>query len=58
MAVVSGWEQGVRLLLQHGASYSVRDAEGRTPLHLAAYDGRLGAIKILIEFTPSVSICL
>ncbi|PZC86585.1 hypothetical protein B5X24_HaOG206146 [Helicoverpa armigera] len=52
MAVVSGWADGARLLLSHGASYSVRDASGRTPLHLAAYDDQLPVLRTLLEFIP------
>ncbi|XP_075971520.1 nuclear factor NF-kappa-B family member relish [Anticarsia gemmatalis] len=52
MAVVEGCARSTRALLAHGASYSVRDVYGRTPLHLAAYDDRLDVTRTLLDFIP------
>ena len=38
-----------RLLLDHGASADEADEEGDTPLHAAAYHGRLGPARVLLE---------
>ena len=32
-----GWYEGVKLLLRNGASQSIYDKSGRTPLHAATY---------------------
>lgn len=56
MAVIEDSGQSARLLLQHGASYSVRDEYGRTPLHLAAYDDSFEVTQALLDFIPQVSI--
>lgn len=36
-------------LLQRGASVCVRDAQGRSPLHLASACGRVGALGALLQ---------
>ncbi|CAB3236845.1 unnamed protein product, partial [Arctia plantaginis] len=56
MAVIEDSANSARLLLQHGASYDVRDDYGRTPLHLAAYDDCLQVTKTLLEFIPNEDI--
>ncbi|CAB3236847.1 unnamed protein product [Arctia plantaginis] len=52
MAVIGDSGRSARLLLQHGASYSVRDEYGRTPLHLAAYDDSIEVTQALLDFIP------
>ncbi|XP_048479007.1 nuclear factor NF-kappa-B p105 subunit [Plutella xylostella] len=42
----------VKLLLSHKASYSARDLNGRTPLHLAAYEPCLPIMEALLEYIP------
>ncbi|KAL4708286.1 hypothetical protein ACJJTC_007692 [Scirpophaga incertulas] len=41
-----------RKLLEHGASYTTRDAAGRTPLHLAADTDGLAVARELVQQTP------
>jgi ankyrin repeat protein len=42
-------------LLNRGADPAIRDRKGRTPLHLAAVNGRLGAVQQLVAAGADVS---
>ena len=46
---MTGQKECVEALLQRGASVCVRDVRGRTPVHLAAACGRLGALGVLLQ---------
>uniref|UniRef100_A0AAX7UL74 Ankyrin repeat domain 28b n=1 Tax=Astatotilapia calliptera TaxID=8154 RepID=A0AAX7UL74_ASTCA len=48
---VTGQEECVEALLQRGASVSVKDIRGRSPLHLASASGRVGALGALLQAT-------
>lgn len=41
--------KAVMLLLQNGSSLNARTYENSTPLHVAAYNGRVGIVRLLIE---------
>jgi ankyrin repeat protein len=43
-----------RLLLEHGADVNIRTTNGRTPLHLAAFWGRLELARVLLEHKADV----
>lgn len=45
----------VRVLLAAGADPNVRQADGRTPLHLAARRGHLGLVQLLLMKGAEVS---
>ena len=42
--------QLLRILLEEGADPNVQDQNGRTPLHMAAFESQLEAVEILTEF--------
>lgn len=46
-------ESGVRLLLEYGASVTLSDDSGETPLHTAAYGCNLGLFKFLLSKSTS-----
>lgn len=48
---MTGQEECVEALLQRGASVSVKDIRGRSPLHLASASGRVGALGALLQAT-------
>ncbi|KAF3920681.1 Ankyrin-3 [Orbilia brochopaga] len=48
-ACESGHEDVVRILLQRGASVTVKDEDGKTPLHLTAADGGEGIVRMLMQ---------
>ena len=43
------------LVSEFKADVNARDESGRTPLHLAAYGGNLGMVRVLIEFKANVN---
>lgn len=51
---VTGHEESVEALLQHNASFLVRDCKGRTPVHLAAACGHIGVLGGLLHAAQSV----
>ncbi|KAJ0178904.1 hypothetical protein K1T71_005679 [Dendrolimus kikuchii] len=56
LAAKDGWSVGARALLSHGASFSVRDLQGRTPLHIAACELDAKLVEALVNFIPSSDI--
>jgi len=42
-------EEAILGLISHGANVNAKDRSGCTPLHMAAINGRLGSIKILMS---------
>lgn len=49
VAVMSGSNKVVKVLLQHGASVTARMVDGRTAIHLAVQYGRDAALTLLLE---------
>lgn len=45
----------IRLCLEHGADINVRDAEGQTPLCLAAKYDLVGTVEVLLEYQPDLN---
>ncbi|MBZ3872928.1 Protein phosphatase 1 regulatory subunit 16A [Sciurus carolinensis] len=48
MAAASGFSEAAALLLEHGASLSVKDLDGWEPLHAAAYWGQVHLVELLV----------
>lgn len=48
-ASMSGWNDVVELLLEHGADHSRANARGNTPLMWASKEGRTSTVEILLE---------
>ncbi|XP_045072428.1 serine/threonine-protein phosphatase 6 regulatory ankyrin repeat subunit A-like [Coregonus clupeaformis] len=51
---VTGHEECVEALLQHSASFLVRDCKGRTPVHMAVASGHIGVLGGLLHAAQSV----
>lgn len=51
---VTGHEECVDALLQHGAKCLFRDSRGRTPIHLSAACGHIGVLGALLHSAASV----
>lgn len=51
---VTGHEECVEALLQHSASFMVRDCRGRSPVHLASACGHVGVLGGLLHAAQSV----
>lgn len=47
----------MRLLIQHGASLSSKDASGKTPLHISVMQENLPAVQLLLESGAPLDIC-
>lgn len=54
LQAVTGHEECVEALLQHSASFMVRDCRGRSPVHLAAGCGHVGVLGGLLHAAQSV----
>lgn len=54
-AALNGHSQCVMLLLAHGASMNAMDFKGSSPLHLAAWAGNLEVVRILLDYSSSIS---
>lgn len=44
---VGGHKESLRTLLQYTPEVNIRDRDGQTPAHVAAFNGELGCIKML-----------
>lgn len=51
---MTGHEECVEALLQHSASFMVRDCRGRSPVHLAAACGHVGVLGGLLHAAQSL----
>ena len=51
---VTGHEECVDALLQHGANCLFRDSRGRTPIHLSAACGHIGVLGALLQSAASM----
>ncbi|XP_068631520.1 nuclear factor NF-kappa-B p110 subunit-like [Battus philenor] len=49
LAAIYGSEESTRILLSNGASLQARDSEGRTALHLAAYDDCAPVVRAIVD---------
>ena len=49
-SAAAGDTDNIRKLLGLGANKETTDVNGRTPLHLAAYQNHLGAVRLLLEY--------
>lgn len=54
LQAVTGHEECVEALLQHSASFMVRDCRGRSPVHLAAACGHVGVLGGLLHAAQSL----
>lgn len=54
LQAVTGHEECVEALLQHNASFMVRDCRGRSPVHLAAACGHVGVLGGLLHAAQSL----
>uniref|UniRef100_A0A8C5GP31 Ankyrin repeat domain 28b n=1 Tax=Gouania willdenowi TaxID=441366 RepID=A0A8C5GP31_GOUWI len=54
LCAVTGHEECVEALLQHNASFLVRDCKGRSPIHLASACGHIGVLGGLLHAAQSV----
>ncbi|KAM7409934.1 hypothetical protein PAMA_001425 [Pampus argenteus] len=50
-AAREGFERTVRVLVEHGADVNLVDEQGNLPLHLAAREGHLEVVRLLIGLT-------
>lgn len=54
-AIANGTPAGVLFLLEHGVSANPYDKDINTPLHYAAYSGKLETIDTLIKFKANIN---
>ena len=53
--IVQGWQEGLALLLRHGAIINLGPRDNDTPLHVAARHGHVDIVKLLLE-QPDIAI--
>ena len=53
-AALGGHSETVKLLLERGASPSLKDKDGLMPIHLAAQNGHVEVIQLLLEDQASI----
>jgi Ankyrin repeats (3 copies) len=49
LAVLNGYHDITKLLVEHGTDVNIRDNEYKTPLHCAAFNGNIEIYKYLVE---------
>lgn len=55
-AVLNDSAISCQLLIEHGADFHVKDALGRTPLHLAAFNGQLEVLSTLLQYIDNTDV--